>query len=237
MLFHLRTPFPCTRFIVRAELRVPKVCKRGNSPYSQNGTLHNSLQLRVGGSNPHVYFFVDLHVVSKPSFLYFQSPRNEFPLEKKMQFQNGLPGTARALPGRWTTIIGLTVRTCISHPASGVPQVYRFGALWCVLLCCRCGLFGTFCSTAVVLLWWVGRWVGGGCLVGGDLFAIQEMAGGRKNDEPPRVYYRAAALKTSKPTKCSPRTGIPPYILLHCCTVMACSVGGEGARGWVERVV
>ena len=31
-----------------------------------------------------------------------------------------------------------------------------------VLRCCRCGLVCTYLSAAVVLLWWVGRWVLGG---------------------------------------------------------------------------
>ena len=58
----------------------------------------------------------------------------------------------------------------------------------------------------------------------------------------PVFFYRVRVLKIREPTKCSSRTGIPPYILLQCCTaVVAWSVGwwvgGGGARGLVERVV
>ena len=56
-------------------------------------------------------------------------------------------------PGRWRI-----VRRCKPHPASGVPQVYPCRAYFrTVLPGC------TYCSTAVVLLWWwVSRWVRGG---------------------------------------------------------------------------
>ena len=40
-------------------------------------------------------------------------------------------------------------------------QVYCCGAHCCSAVCCRYGLVGTYCCTAVVLLLWVGRWLGG----------------------------------------------------------------------------
>ena len=136
-------------------------------------------------------------------------------------------------PGRWRI-----VRKCKSHPAPGVPQCTAVVAA--VLLCCRCGLVGTYCSTAVVLLWWwVGRWVDGvgGCVVGGGSLAIHEMAGGRKTTNLPAFLTVLRVLKSPESIKCSSRNGVPPYILLHCCTaVVAWSVGGGGARGWVQHV-
>ena len=118
-----------------------------------------------------------------------------------------------------------------SWRTTGVP-------LWCVLAyCCAAvvGLFGTYCSTAVVLLWWrVGRRVGGGCLVGGGSLAIHEMTGGRETTNLPALLTVLRVLKTPEATKCSSRSGIPPYIFLHCCTaVVAWSVGG----GWVVGVL
>ena len=75
--------------------------------------------------------------------------------------------------------------------------------------------------------------MGGGCLVGGGSLAIHEMAGGGKTTNLPAFLTVMRVLKTPESTKCSPRTGIPPYMLLHCCTaVVAWSVGG----GWVVGV-
>ena len=94
------------------------------------------------------------------------------------------------------------------------------------LLCCRCGLVGTYCCTAVVLLWSVGRWVGGGWWVlGGWRLArsLPEMSGGRKNNEPPRnemlLAYRYTAVHTAA--------------LLYCCSglIGGWCMGG-GCTGW-----
>ena len=54
MCFHLRTPYTDVTFGVRAELRSPQVVpsyrQRANSPYSQIGTLHQSLIFGPGMS-------------------------------------------------------------------------------------------------------------------------------------------------------------------------------------------
>ena len=55
-----------------------------------------------------------------------------------------LPGTARALPRKVENRKKVQIPPS-SWRTTGVP-------LWCVL-CCRCGLVGTYCSSAVVLLW------------------------------------------------------------------------------------
>ena len=140
-----------------------------------------------------------------------------------------LPGTARALPRK----VENRQKTQIppsSWRTTGVP-------LWRVLPYCCAAIVDWSVRTALLLL--VGGWmVGGGCLVGGGSLAIHEMAGGRKTTNLPAFPTVLRVLKTPEPTKRSSRTGIPPYILLHCCTaVEAWSVGGGGARGWVERVV
>ena len=132
-------------------------------------------------------------------------------------------------PGRWRI-----VRKCKSHPAPGVPQVYRCGA------CCCAAVVDWSVRTAPLPLTtvMVGWSVGGGCLVGGGSLAIHEMTGGRKTTNLPAFFTVLRVLKTPEPTKYSSRSGIPRYILLHCCTaVVAWSVGGGGACGWVERVV
>ena len=97
--------------------------------------------------------------------------------------------------------------------------------------------------TAPLLLYCCGGlvngWVvDGGCLLGGCSLAIHEMAEGRKKTNLPAFLTVLRVLKTPELTKCSSRTGVPPYILLHCSTaVVASPVGGGGARGWAERVV
>ena len=62
-----------------------------------------------------------------------------------------------------------------------------------------------------------GWWVLGGCLVGGGSLAIHEVAGDRKTTNFPAFLTVLRVLKTPEPPKCFSRTGIPPYILLHCC--------------------
>ena len=176
-------------------------------------------------------FFVNPHLASKPLVFYrtFQTPR----------ISNPIPGTARALPREVEIVENVNPTQLLGY--HGCTAVVRTA----VLLCCRCGLVGTYCSTAVVMLWCVGRWVGGGWWVlgGWRLARDPRNGGGRKTTNLfafLTVLYlpMAAVLKTPEPTKCFLRTGIPPYILLHCCTaVVAWSVGGGGARGWVERVV
>ena len=132
-------------------------------------------------------------------------------------------------PGTWRI-----VKKCESYPAPGVPQVYRSG---------------TYCRTAVLPLW-IGRYVllhcyctavvvgwsvGGSWVVGAWCVAARSRSTrwrGVVNNEPLRVSYRAAGSQDS---------GTNQILLayrLHCCTVVvAWSVGGGGARGWVERVV
>ena len=64
------------------------------------------------------------------------------------------PGTAGALPWKVENRKEVQIPPS-SWRTTGVP-------LWSVL-CCRCGLVGTYCSITVTLLWWwVRRWVGGG---------------------------------------------------------------------------
>ena len=71
------------------------------------------------------------------------------------EHEKPLRGRLALSPGRWRI-----VRKCKSHRCTAVVRT-------AIQLCSRCGLAGTYCSNAVVLLWWwVGSWVGGGCLVG-----------------------------------------------------------------------
>ena len=151
--------------------------KRGSSPYSQNSTLttRRSTCGHLTPSDCRPYHARPTHQLSV-------SPATQRPTSPNSAsggHEKPLPGTARALPRK------VENRKKVQTP----PSSWRAAgvSLWCVLLYCRCGLVGTCCFTAVVLLWWsVGRWVGGGCLVGGGSLAIHEMAGSRKTTNLPR---------------------------------------------------
>ena len=105
------------------------------------------------------------------------------------------------------------------------------------LLCCRCGLVGTHCSTAVALLWWIGRWVGGawcGCLVGGGSLAIHEVAGGRTTTNLHAFLTGLRILNIPEPTKtvyC--RTYCCTAVLLYrCCGLVSGWLLDGGCSGW-----
>ena len=61
--------------------------------------------------------------------------------------------TARALPRKVENRKKVQINSALLLAYHRCIAVVRTA----VLLCCRCGLVGTYCSTAVVLLWW---WVG-----------------------------------------------------------------------------
>ena len=107
------------------------------------------------------------------------------------------------------------------------------------LLCCRCGLVGAYCSTAVVLLWWwVCRWVGGGWWVLGRWRLA--LSPGRWRIVRTCKCHTAPGVPQVYRCRAYCRTAVLPlwigwYVLLHCCctaVVVAWSVGG----GWMVGV-
>ena len=156
-----------------------------------------------------------------------------------MQFPTRFPGTARALPRKVENRKKVQIPPS-SWRTTGAPP-------WCALPYCCAAVVDWSVRSAPLLLYCcgglvgglVGGWVvGGGCLVGGGSLAIHEMAGGRKATNLPAFLTVLRILKTPEPTNCASRTGIPPYILLHCCTaVVAWSEGGGWVMGgtWVGR--
>ena len=124
------------------------------------------------------------------------------------EHEKPLRGRLALSPGRWRI-----VRKCKSHRCTAVVRT-------AIQLCSRCGLAGTYCSNAVVLLWWwVGSWVGGGCLVGDGSLTIHEMAGGRKTTNLTRVSYlttNESSILRNQPN--APR--VPVYRRTYCCTTV-----------------
>ena len=86
------------------------------------------------------------------------------------RFPTRRAGSVKSLSGdnsRSPPEVGESSESANPHPT----QLYCYCCIaGCVVL--RWGLVGTYCCTAVVVLWWVGRWVGGGLWVlggGGSL--------------------------------------------------------------------
>ena len=99
-----------------------------------------------------------------------------FPTRRAGSGKKALPGTARALPRKAEN------RKEVEIPTQFLAYPRCCGAYCCTAVCCRCGLVGTHCCTAVVLLWWVGRWVGGGWWVVAAR-SLPEISGGSYKGE------------------------------------------------------